>query len=63
MTFSPEICVKKVNELSRYQMIWTDEDGFLLKPLGNELKMQFYALSICQTNLISLFCCLQSLQS
>lgn len=29
-----EICVQKVNELSQYQMIWTDEDGFLLKPLG-----------------------------
>ena len=29
-----DICVKKVNELSRHQIIWTDEDGFLLKPLG-----------------------------
>lgn len=29
-----EICVQKVNELSQYHMIWTDEDGFLLKPLG-----------------------------
>lgn len=29
-----DICVEKVNELSRNEMIWTDEDGFLLKPLG-----------------------------
>lgn len=29
-----DICVQKVNELSRNQLIWTDEDGFLLKPLG-----------------------------
>lgn len=29
-----EICVQKVNELSKYQMVWTDDDGFLLKPLG-----------------------------
>ncbi|KAK1400720.1 hypothetical protein POM88_000325 [Heracleum sosnowskyi] len=33
-----EICVQKVNELSQYQMIWTDEDGFLLKPLGIQLR-------------------------
>lgn len=32
--FLSEVCVQKVNELSRHQMIWTDEDGFLLKPLG-----------------------------
>lgn len=29
-----DICIEKVNELSRHQMIWMDEDGFLLKPLG-----------------------------
>ncbi|KAL0430192.1 UNVERIFIED_CONTAM: DExH-box ATP-dependent RNA helicase DExH17 [Sesamum radiatum] len=29
-----EICIQKVKELSEYQMVWTDEDGFLLKPLG-----------------------------
>lgn len=29
-----EICVQKINELSEYGMIWTDEDGFLLKSLG-----------------------------
>ncbi|EPS65628.1 hypothetical protein M569_09143, partial [Genlisea aurea] len=28
-----EICVQKVKELSQYQMVWTDEDGFVLKPL------------------------------
>lgn len=32
--YATEICVRKVNELSQYQMIWTDEDGFLLKALG-----------------------------
>lgn len=32
--YSADICVRKVNELSQYQMIWTDEDGFLLKALG-----------------------------
>ncbi|KAK4477374.1 hypothetical protein RD792_016595 [Penstemon davidsonii] len=33
-----EICVQKVNELSEYQLVWTDEDGFLLKPLGIQLR-------------------------
>ncbi|XP_048140179.1 DExH-box ATP-dependent RNA helicase DExH17 isoform X2 [Rhodamnia argentea] len=28
-----EICLQKVHELSQHQMIWMDEDGFLLKPL------------------------------
>ncbi|KAK3033056.1 hypothetical protein RJ639_035682 [Escallonia herrerae] len=38
-----EICVKKVNELSHYQMIWTDEDGFLLRPLEpGRLMMKYY---------------------
>lgn len=32
--FPSDVCVKKVNELSHHQMIWTDKDGFLLKPLG-----------------------------
>ncbi|CAN8276345.1 unnamed protein product [Cochlearia groenlandica] len=27
-----ELCLQKINELSRYQMIWTDTDGFVLKP-------------------------------
>lgn len=35
--YFPDICVQNVNELSRYQLIWTDEDGFLLKPLGMEI--------------------------
>ncbi|CAH2045144.1 unnamed protein product [Thlaspi arvense] len=27
-----ELCLQKIIELSRYQMIWTDTDGFVLKP-------------------------------
>lgn len=34
---SPEICVRNINELAEYGMIWTDEDGFLVKPLGQML--------------------------
>ncbi|XP_043725479.1 DExH-box ATP-dependent RNA helicase DExH17 [Telopea speciosissima] len=38
-----EICVQKVNELSRYGMIWTDEYGFLLKPLEpGKLMTKYY---------------------
>ncbi|KAG6528855.1 hypothetical protein ZIOFF_011047 [Zingiber officinale] len=29
-----EICMEKIKELSEHGMVWTDEDGFLLKPLG-----------------------------
>jgi hypothetical protein len=32
-----DICVQKVNELSQYQMVWVDEDGFLLRPLGIDI--------------------------
>ncbi|KAL2235048.1 UNVERIFIED_CONTAM: DExH-box ATP-dependent RNA helicase DExH17 [Sesamum indicum] len=39
-----EICVQKVKELSEYQMIWTDEDGFLLKPLEPGRLMTKYYL-------------------
>ncbi|XP_059639958.1 DExH-box ATP-dependent RNA helicase DExH17 isoform X2 [Cornus florida] len=39
-----EICVQKVNELTQYQMIWTDEDGFLLKPLEPGRLMTKYYL-------------------
>ncbi|XP_047315247.1 DExH-box ATP-dependent RNA helicase DExH17 isoform X2 [Impatiens glandulifera] len=39
-----EICVQKVNELSQNQMIWTDEDGFLLKPLEPGRLMTKYYL-------------------
>ncbi|GMH24878.1 hypothetical protein Nepgr_026721 [Nepenthes gracilis] len=39
-----EICVQKVNELARTQMIWTDEDGFLLKPLEPGRLMTKYYL-------------------
>ncbi|KAG5624417.1 hypothetical protein H5410_009635 [Solanum commersonii] len=38
-----DICVQNVNELSRYQLIWTDEDGFLLKPLEpGKLMTKYY---------------------
>ncbi|KAK7825009.1 dexh-box atp-dependent rna helicase dexh17 [Quercus suber] len=38
-----EICVQKVNELSQHQMIWTDEDGFLLKSLDpGKLMTKYY---------------------
>ncbi|KAL0463525.1 UNVERIFIED_CONTAM: DExH-box ATP-dependent RNA helicase DExH17 [Sesamum latifolium] len=39
-----EICVQKVTELSEYQMVWTDEDGFLLKPLEPGRLMTKYYL-------------------
>ncbi|KAI7734384.1 hypothetical protein M8C21_024537 [Ambrosia artemisiifolia] len=39
-----EVCVQKVNELSDYQMIWTDEDGFVLKPLEPGRLMTKYYL-------------------
>ncbi|KAK4430261.1 DExH-box ATP-dependent RNA helicase DExH17 [Sesamum alatum] len=39
-----EICVQKVKELSEYQMVWTDEDGFLLKPLEPGRLMTKYYL-------------------
>ncbi|KMT18211.1 hypothetical protein BVRB_2g023810 isoform B [Beta vulgaris subsp. vulgaris] len=39
-----DICVEKVNELSRNEMIWTDEDGFLLKPLEPGRLMTKYYL-------------------
>ena len=29
-----DICVEKIHELGEYGLIWTDGDGFLLKPLG-----------------------------
>ncbi|XP_028786298.1 DExH-box ATP-dependent RNA helicase DExH17-like [Neltuma alba] len=39
-----EICVKKVNELSQHQMVWVDEDGFLLRPLEPGRLMTKYYL-------------------
>ncbi|XP_044500934.1 DExH-box ATP-dependent RNA helicase DExH17 isoform X2 [Mangifera indica] len=39
-----ELCVQKVNELSSHQMIWADEDGFLLKPLEPGRLMTKYYL-------------------
>ncbi|KAL5723867.1 DNA helicase [Ranunculus cassubicifolius] len=38
-----EICVQKVNELSKHGMIWMDEYGFLLKPLEpGKLMTKYY---------------------
>ncbi|CBI34887.3 unnamed protein product, partial [Vitis vinifera] len=42
--YTQDICVQKVNELSQHQMIWTDEDGFLLKPLEPGRLMTKYYL-------------------
>ncbi|KAK1325512.1 hypothetical protein QJS10_CPA01g01257 [Acorus calamus] len=39
-----EICVQKINDLTKYGMIWTDEDGFLLKPLEPGRLMTKYYL-------------------
>ncbi|KAF1888971.1 hypothetical protein Lal_00039570 [Lupinus albus] len=39
-----EICVQKVNELSHHQMVWIDEDGFLLRPLDPGRLMTKYYL-------------------
>ncbi|KAI4366867.1 hypothetical protein MLD38_022679 [Melastoma candidum] len=39
-----EICLQKVTELSQHQMIWTDEDGFTLKPLEPGCLMTKYYL-------------------
>ncbi|XP_076925278.1 ATP-dependent DNA helicase homolog MER3-like, partial [Bidens hawaiensis] len=39
-----DVCVQKVNELSDYQMIWIDEDGFVLKPLEPARLMTKYYL-------------------
>ncbi|XP_068485340.1 DExH-box ATP-dependent RNA helicase DExH17 isoform X3 [Phaseolus vulgaris] len=39
-----DICVHKVNELSQCQMIWVDEDGFLLRPLDPGRLMTKYYL-------------------
>ncbi|KAL8153892.1 hypothetical protein V2J09_011652 [Rumex salicifolius] len=41
-----EVCVQKVNELSKYQMIWTDEDGFVLNPLEPGKLMTKYYLKM-----------------
>ncbi|CAI8613036.1 unnamed protein product [Vicia faba] len=39
-----EVCVQKVNELSQFQMVWVDEDGFLLRPLDPGRLMTKYYL-------------------
>uniref|UniRef100_A0A453I561 DNA 3'-5' helicase n=1 Tax=Aegilops tauschii subsp. strangulata TaxID=200361 RepID=A0A453I561_AEGTS len=33
-----DICVEKIHELGEYGLIWTDGDGFSLKPLGIQLR-------------------------
>ncbi|XP_020576359.1 ATP-dependent DNA helicase MER3 homolog isoform X2 [Phalaenopsis equestris] len=41
--YMKEICVQNINELAEYGMIWTDEDGFLVKPLEpGRLMTKFY---------------------
>ncbi|KAL5572762.1 hypothetical protein UlMin_022359 [Ulmus minor] len=47
-----EVCVQQVNELSKHQMIWTDEDGFLLKPLEPGRLMTRYYLKFDTMKLI-----------
>ncbi|XP_020099758.1 ATP-dependent DNA helicase MER3 homolog isoform X4 [Ananas comosus] len=47
-----EICVQKINELSEHGMIWTDEDGFLLKPLEPGKLMTKYYLKFDTMKLI-----------
>ncbi|KAL3813807.1 hypothetical protein ACJIZ3_015075 [Penstemon smallii] len=48
-----EICVQKVNELSEYQLVWTDEDGFLLKPLeAGKLMTKYYLKFDTMKNII-----------
>ncbi|CAN6446203.1 unnamed protein product [Victoria cruziana] len=38
-----DLCVQQVNELSKYGMVWTDEYGFLLKPLEpGKLMTKYY---------------------
>ncbi|BAT84689.1 hypothetical protein VIGAN_04212600 [Vigna angularis var. angularis] len=39
-----DICVHKVKELSQCQMVWVDEDGFLLRPLDPGRLMTKYYL-------------------
>ncbi|XP_031478370.1 DExH-box ATP-dependent RNA helicase DExH17 isoform X1 [Nymphaea colorata] len=38
-----DLCVQQVNELSKYGLVWTDEYGFLLKPLEpGKLMAKYY---------------------
>jgi len=50
----PELCLQKINELSQYQMIWTDTDGFVLKPEGIEI--YDFISSVSNYNALSFFC-------
>ncbi|KAF3321699.1 ATP-dependent DNA helicase MER3 [Carex littledalei] len=47
-----EICVQKIHELSDYGLVWTDEDGFLLKPLDPGKMMTKYYLKFDTMKLI-----------
>ncbi|CAD5190489.1 unnamed protein product, partial [Musa acuminata subsp. malaccensis] len=47
-----EICVKKIKELSEHGMIWTDDDGFLLKPLEPGILMTKFYLKFNTMKLI-----------
>ncbi|KAJ3671463.1 hypothetical protein LUZ60_007542 [Juncus effusus] len=47
-----EICVQKIHELSDYGLVWTDEDGFLLKPLDPGKMMTKYYLKFETMKLI-----------
>lgn len=50
------ICVEKINQLLHHQMIWTDEDSFLLKPQGTLNSNKAIAYSLCQEQILgSLF--------
>ncbi|XP_064990995.1 ATP-dependent DNA helicase MER3 homolog [Musa acuminata AAA Group] len=47
-----EICVKKIKELSEHGMIWTDDDGFLLKPSEPGILMTKFYLKFNTMKLI-----------
>ncbi|KAM0824259.1 hypothetical protein ACQ4PT_070323 [Festuca glaucescens] len=47
-----DICVEKIHELGEYGLIWTDEDGFLLKPLEPGRLMTKFYLKFDTTKLI-----------
>lgn len=34
-----DICLQNVNQLSTYGLIQTDEDGYILRPLGRDLPL------------------------
>ncbi|XP_042753637.1 DExH-box ATP-dependent RNA helicase DExH17 [Lactuca sativa] len=44
--------IEEVKELSDYQMIWTEEDGFILKPLEPGRLMTKYYLKFDTINIL-----------